>query len=347
MIFKINSKNICKMKNIYLVVCFIVIVFSVRINAQDLHYSQFYNSPLNLNPATVGIFNGDKRFSLSFRDQWRFVPVPWTTFSLAYDFKKYLADDKHFIGLGGNLNYDRQGDSKLTLTGINLGASYNRSLNASSIISGGLMLGYNTRAFNSDKLTWDKQWNGIVFDPNSSSGELSNVRRISLFEVAAGVNYRWQKSERTKVDVGIGAYHVNQPSATFSSNSENLPTHFTFSAIGNMRLSNQIDIQLSALNQKQEKYNETVVGGLFKFYINQKRGKETQIHAGIGYRTSGSLIPTFALQFNEWYASFSYDLDSNQFNSTTSSNRGGPEFHVRYIIKNVRPLKERKNCPIY
>ncbi len=335
------------MKNIYLVVCSIVIFFTSRVNAQDLHYSQFYNSPLNLNPAQVGVFSGDQRFSLSFRDQWRFVPVPWTTFSIAYDFKKYLTDDKHFLGLGGNLNYDRQGASKMTLTGINLGASYNRSLNASNVISGGIMLGYNTRAFNVDNLTWDKQWNGVGFDPNAPSGETFNARRVGLLEIATGVNYRWQKSERTKVDVGIGAFHINQPSTTFTSNNESLPMHLTFSAIGNLMLANQLDIQLSALNQKQEKYNETLVGGLLKFYVNQKRGKETQVHAGVGYRTSGSLIPTFAIQYNEWYASFSYDLDNNQFNKTTASNRGGPEFHLRYIIKNVRPMKERKNCPIY
>lgn len=344
---KIIDKKYCKMKNKYLMACLLGLAFSFKISAQDLHYSQFYNSPLNLNPATTGVFNGDKRFSLSFRDQWRFVPVPWTTFSLAYDFKKYLADDKHFLGLGANLNYDRQGDSKLTLTGLNIAGSYNRSLNANNIVSGGLMIGYNTRAFNSDNLTWDKQWNGVFFDPDAASGEVNNTRRIGLFELAAGVNYRWQKSERTKVDVGIGGYHINQPSASFSSNKESLPIHLTFSTVGNVMVTNQLDVQLSAMRQSQEKYNETLLGGLIKFYVNQKRGKETQIHVGAGYRTAGSIIPTFAVQYNEWYASFSYDLDSNQFNDITSSNRGGPEFHLRYIIKNVRPLKDRKNCPIY
>ena len=102
--------------------------FYFKGKAQDLHYSQFYNSPLNTNPALIGIFNGDQRFNLSYRNQWKFVPVTWTTFSLAYDRKYYLEDDKHFFRFWGNLNYDRQGDSKLTLTGINVGASYTRKL---------------------------------------------------------------------------------------------------------------------------------------------------------------------------------------------------------------------------
>ncbi len=342
------------MKNIYSFFALMCLGFS-SLRAQDLHYSQYYNSPMNLNPAQIGMFNGDKRVTVSYRDQWKYVPVAWTTFSLAYDFKKYLEDDKHFLSFGINLNHDRQGYSnfqtqgysQLNLTGINLGASYTRSLNRSNHLTGGLMLGYGTRGFDPVNLTWDKQWANGVFNPNAPSGELFNRQRLSLFESSMGVNYRWQKSERTKVDAGIGAYHLNQPNSAFLPNKESLPLHMTYSLIGTAQLTNQIDIQVSALSQKQESYKETLFGGLIKFYVNQKRGKEVQVHAGLGYRTSGSTIPTFALQFNEWYASFSYDLDNTNFNSITSSNRGGPEFHLRYIIKNVRPLRERKNCPIY
>ena len=83
----------------------------VKINAQDLHYSQFYNSQQNINPALTGIFKGDHRFTLSMRDQWRFVPVPWFTLSGSYDRQYYFPkNDKHFLGLGAFFNHDRQGD---------------------------------------------------------------------------------------------------------------------------------------------------------------------------------------------------------------------------------------------
>jgi type IX secretion system PorP/SprF family membrane protein len=336
------------MNKFYFVFLICFFLSPLFLSGQDLHYSQFYNSPMNLNPAQTGVFNGDKRFTLSYRDQWRFVPVAWTTFSMSYDFKKYLENDRHFLGFGANLNYDRQGDSKLTLTGLNLGGSYTRALNRKNLISGGIIFGYNTRGFNTNTLKWDKQWNGVSFDPNLPSNESFDARRVGLFELAGGFNYRWQKTERTKVDVGIGAYHIHQPSTTFyDAPNEVLPLHMTYSAIGSAKLSKEFDVQLSAMYQKQEEYNETLFGVLGKIYVNQKRGKELQVHPGLLYRTSGSIIPTIGIQFNEWYASFSYDLDSTNFNDITSSNRGGPEFHVRYIIKSVRPLTDRKNCPIY
>jgi type IX secretion system PorP/SprF family membrane protein len=334
---------------IKLILSVIGILFGLKTTySQDLHYSQFYNSPLNLNPATAGIFNGDKRFQLSFRDQWRFVPVAWTTFSIQYDFKKYLENDSQFLGFGGILNYDRQGDSKLTLTGINLAGSFTKILNAKHLLTGGLLMGINNRAYNSTNLTWDKQWNGFAFNPNAPSGELFDLKRITLLELSGGVNYRFQKSERTKSDFGIGVYHIQTPKTSFFKGpAEELPMRITLSGVGNIQLSKSFDIQLSGMHQIQERYNETLLGALGKLYVNHKRGKETQVHAGLGYRTAGSIIPTFAIQFNEWYGSFSYDIDGTGFNNLTSSNRGGPEFHLRYIIKNVKPLSTRKNCPIY
>jgi type IX secretion system PorP/SprF family membrane protein len=330
------------------ILLFIFIFYYTYSYSQDLHFSQFYNSPLNLNPAEISLFNGDKRFTLSYRDQWGFVPVPWKTFSLSYDMKKYLEDDYHFLGFGGNINYDRQGDSKLTLTSINLGASYTRQISTQNLVTGGLMLGYSSRGFDQSKLTWDKQWTGAVFNSALGSGETFNFNRVNLLESAIGANFRHQRSPRTKFDVGVAAYHFLLPTTTFySTPKEKLPINLKLSATANFYVLPSLDVQLNALHQNQEEYQETLFGALGKMYLNKKRGKETEIHVGLGIRTSGSLYPTIALQYNDWYASFNYDLDNTDFNNIVSINRGGPELHLRYIIKSVRPLNERKNCPIY
>jgi type IX secretion system PorP/SprF family membrane protein len=322
----------------------------INLNGQDLHYSQFYNSPQNINPALTGVFNGDHRFTLSMRDQWRFVPVPWFTLSGAYDRQIYFKDnDKHFLGAGVNFNHDRQGDSKLNLTSLNFNGSYHRILTPNHILSAGLVLGFASRGFNSQTLTWDKQWDGDVFNGGLPSGEsFSNLERINFLESGLGLNYRYQKHSRSYADVGISALHLLQPDVAFYNIEDlKLPSRITYSAVANIKLIDQLDIQVHGLHQSQGKYEETVFGGLLKFYVSQKRGKEIQVHAGLGYRTAKSLIPTFAVQYNNIYASVSYDVDTNQFNEILKSNKGGPEIHVRYIISNVKPLKTVKVCPIY
>ena len=319
-----------------------------QIDAQDLHYSQFYNSPLNLNPAQTGVFNGSQRYNASIRDQWRWVPVPWFTFSGAYDMNFLPIESKNFYGLGINFNYDKQGDSRLVLAALNISGSITRELNKSNFISLGALVGGARRGFNLKDLTWDRQWNGDAFDPALGSGEVFDLQAVTFVETGAGINYRLQKSSRTKIDLGIGALHLYQPKTNFY-NVENkrLPLHLTFSAQGSLKLANHFDLLINGMHQIQAKYMETLAGGLIRSYVSRKRGKELTVDLGLGYRTSGSFFPTVAFGFSNWYISGSYDIDRTQFNQVLSNNRGGPEIHLRYIHKNVRPLGIRKVCPIY
>jgi type IX secretion system PorP/SprF family membrane protein len=318
--------------------------------AQDLHYSQFYNTPQNINPALTGVFNGDHRIMISIRDQWRFVPVPWFTISGAYDTRFYIfKSDKHFIGAGANINHDRQGDSQLNLTSLSVNGAYHRILSPNHIVSAGITLGLASRGFNSQTLTWDKQWDGEIFNSTLPSGEsFGNFERITFLETGLGLNYRYQKDSRTFADFGASALHLLKPGQTFyNSNISDLPRRISLSGVGQIRLSQALDLQLHVLQQLQGEYKETLFGGLGKFYVSTRRGKEVQLHAGVGYRTAKSLIPTIAVQYNNIYVGVNYDIDSNPFNNITGSKKGGPEIHFRYIIAKVQPLKVIKVCPIY
>jgi len=316
---------------------------------QDLHYSQFYNSPQTSNPALTGIFNGDIRYMGNLRDQWRWVPVPWFTFGAAYDRKFYpKKSDKYFYSGGINLYHDRQGDSKLNLTTLNVSGSYSRILNAQNILTGGITLGFSSRGFNEAELTWDKQWDGDSFDPTLSSQELFNTNRINFLETAVGVNYRYQRSKRTKVDLGVGAFHLIQPNAGFyEDEDQKLPMNINFTAIGSFYVMDMLDIQLHGLHQMQSEYRETIIGGLAKIYVSSKRGKEIKVHAGLGYRTSGSTIPTLAVEYREYYLGANIDFDGTDFNDFENNSRGAFEVHFRYTITHVKPLSQFKVCPIY
>jgi len=318
-------------------------------SGQDLHYSQFYNSPQTANPALTGIFKGDKRIMGNTRDQWRWVPVPWFTMGAAYDQKFYpkKADD-HFFAAGANFYHDRQGDSQLNLSTLNLSGSYSRILNPQNIITGGVTLGFSTRGFSPADLTWDKQWNGATVDLTLASGENFNTERIYFLETGLGINYRYQRSSRTKLDLGIGAFHLLRPNAGFYNNADQkLPINLNLTAIGSIKLADIVDLQLHGLHQLQQEYRETIIGGLLKFYVTEKRGREMQLHAGMGYRTSGSLIPTLAIEYAQYYVGLNFDIDGTDFNTIEDSRRGALEIHFRYTITDVKPLKAFKVCPIY
>jgi len=97
-------------------------------NGQDIHHSQFYTSPLNVNPALTGVFNGDWRAAGNFRSQW-FVDdlVQYMTFTGSFD-KRFYPKKWTTKGMwnGGILfNYDQAGDSKMSFG--NLGVSISLS----------------------------------------------------------------------------------------------------------------------------------------------------------------------------------------------------------------------------
>ena len=317
--------------------------------AQDIHYSQFYNSPLNVNPANTGVFNGDKRLNLSYRRQWSSVPVPWTTFSGSYDRKFYPKKDKnHFFSGGILFNYDREGNiTKLNLSNFNVTGSFTSILNENNLITLGALIGYSTRGFSLTGLTWDKQWDGTSFDPTIDPGENFQSRRVSFLDLGIGANYRWQKSKRTKVDLGVGLLHLQEPGVAFVSGDDiSLPRRLTLSGVGSFKVASKIDLQLQALGQFQGESDEFVFGGLGKFYVSQRRGDEVEVHLGAGYRTSKSVFPILAIQYKQFYGAVSYDIDLSDF-SDLHQRPAALELHFSYIIADVRPFKRAKVCPIF
>lgn len=333
------------MKRWYLL---LFVLSSGLVNGQDIHFSQFYNSPLNINPANTGVFNGDQRIHAGYRTQWSNI-VPWSTFTAAYDRKfisKCCPDPKAYWSGGILINHDRVSEfAKLTLNNINLTASYTLRIDSSNVLSFGGLFGVASRAFDEDQLVWDKQWDGREFG-NGPSGENFNSDRINFFETALGINYRWQKSARTKVDLGVGVYHFIEPTVTFYDNNElTLSRRMSLSAVGHFYLTEGVNLQINGLAQFQGGYDEFIIGGLAQLYLKRDPGKHLQLHAGLGYRTSRSLFPIVAVQFNRFYGAISYDIDMTDINELKPVRPNTLELHFIYRIGS--PKWGKGGCPIY
>ena len=110
--------------------------------AQDLHFSQFFNSPLTTNPANTGFIpDGDYRLGINYRDQWSAVmTVPYKTMS-AFGDVQVLKDrfENGWVGLGGVVLHDVAGSGNLTSTKVYGSVAYHQMLGYSSLLS----LGFN------------------------------------------------------------------------------------------------------------------------------------------------------------------------------------------------------------
>src|SRR6185503_2341220 len=77
--------------------------------SQDPSFSQFFSSPLNINPALTARMNSKWRVITNLRDQWIGPASPYATGTISYDtraLEKQLSETSVF-GIGGMLMYDQ------------------------------------------------------------------------------------------------------------------------------------------------------------------------------------------------------------------------------------------------
>src|SRR5690606_13281714 len=84
---------------------------------QDIHFSQFNSSLLNLTPGFTGLYYGDYRVGAVYRSQWQSVPVKYNTFSMHGEKVIKPRDfEKDLVGVGFLFNSDRAGDARYGTT---------------------------------------------------------------------------------------------------------------------------------------------------------------------------------------------------------------------------------------
>ena len=343
-------------------VAFLCLLFiGSALHAQDIHWSQFNNSPLNLSPGLTGVHRGDIRFSGNYRNQWRNVPVNYMTFSAGVDKKFFNKKDENGFFAGGLLfDYDRAGDSKLSWTKIGLNGSYTRGLDLKNFLTFGAQIAFNQRAFKTEDLRFDNQWGGDLFDPTRGTGEnFKNTTKV-FGDFSAGVNYHFQaqtpygirekKSDRNRLDLGVAYFHINQPKISFyEQDDKNLAGRWTVYGNAVLALADKLDLALLALGQFQGPHQEIVLGAGGRIHLKQdaygNRDQEVALQIGLSYRLDDAWIPNLELHYGPWLFGVSYDITTSDW-INANNRRGGPEFSVIHIITKPK-APNYKACQLF
>lgn len=322
------------------------------LSAQDIHYSNFGFSPLNINPALTGIFAGDYRINGSYRSQWRGVPVSYSTFSGAFDMRlgsreKSLLERRWSVGMV--FNHDKAGYSQLKNNNIGLAASYIAPLSEQDFLSAGGYLGFHQRRFSTGDLTWDDQYYNKKFDPNFASADIENFEMNNTYgNVATGLNYHHQKpGKRGAFDLGLGLFNINRPNVSFQNEPNcKLPVRYSVYTGANLQVHKNFDILLEAMGQWQGPHRELIgtVGG--RLYIVDKTTEQIAVQAAFSMRGKDAFSPQVGLIYNNWKVAVNFDANYSPFKKATNR-LGGPEISVIYIFSKVPPGTYCPICPTY
>lgn len=321
--------------------------------AQDIHFSQFFETPLLRNPALAGIFSGDIRVQAVYRNQWNSVTVPYQTGSFNAEYKVPVGRGDDFLTIGAQVLYDRAGSASLTSTHILPGLNYHKSLSGEKnmYLSLGLMGGLVQRRIDRSKITTNSQFDGTGYNSNMADGENFNKTGYSYFDGSVGMSFNAQigESEDNNIFLGAAYHHFNKaPNVSFYGNtaSEMIPK-WVGSAGVRMGLNDATYFTLQADYSKQGTYTEMVAGALYTWKLGDDTEDPTYLlHAGAFLRWKDALIPVVKLEFKPLAIAASYDANISQL-SGASKGRGGFEFSLTYqkYVRRANSSSEAVRCP--
>lgn len=327
--------------NKLLVACFMLTAFSVV--GQDMHFSQYYRAPLMVNPALTGVFPGNHRGMVNYRDQWAGV-APFKTYGLSYDaaiLRKKLKNK--FLGVGLMAFKDEAGDTHLSTTQVNLSVSSVIAINKKQEISAGIQGGFAQRSIDADVLQWGAEYEeNIGYQAETGSG--STYENFSYGDFSAGLAWHYSSGEtnmtsndQLNVTAGVALYHLNQPAQLFDE--EVLHQQIVAHAGASIGIKNtNLAFAPSVLFLRQGPLSEINVGGLIRYTLREESRhtgllKEKALYLGSYYRVGDALIPTLILEMASYSVGFSYDLNISVLKAATKG-KGGFEISLRYINRN-------------
>ena len=306
--------------------------FATFVQAQDLHFSQFFNTPLIINPANTGFIpDADYRIGAIYRNQYSSIlAMPYKTVSLFGD-AQVLRDrfDNGWVGLGGLILSDVAGSGGLRSTKVYASAAYHQMLGSSSLLSAGFNIGWVNKRIDQSKLNFPDQFDGKFFDSNNPTSVQLTTDNINYFDMQVGLNYAYFPNENVYINGGYSLMHVNQPKETFfSDNYDSSRISMRHSGFVNaiLKVNDRVIINPNAYYSNQAKASEMVFG-LNANYNLSGEGGETQLIVGAYYRAGDAIIPMLGFEIKHLIFTFSYDATTSSLNNFDNS-QGAVEFSI-------------------
>ncbi|MCG8329859.1 MAG: PorP/SprF family type IX secretion system membrane protein [Chitinophagales bacterium] len=320
----------------------------LSLSAQDIHFSQFYMSPLNLNPAMTGVMNCNIRLVANYRNQWASVlrSNAYNTYSVSYD-QRIPVGRYDYFGIGGTFWGDRAGEANFaTLTG-KMSASYSKRMggdrNSANYLVVGAEAGVAQRSIDFLKLRWGLQHDGEGgYDGSLDSGEDGVFDRDNFIfgDLAAGLLWFMVFDENNSLYLGGAFNHLNRSNQSFNSNDEDLLySRFTFHAGGEFMMGRRFGLVPGVIVMNQGPSFQVNAGTSFKFLLGNRRtyqafqlGLWTRISNKIetGVLNDAAIIST-RFDYENFSLGFSYDINISPLRVASNAN-GGFEFSLAYKI---------------
>lgn len=310
--------------------------------AQDIHLTQYYFSPMNLNPAYTGRFDGDYRVVGNYRSQWgAIMDDQFVTSSISYE--QVIKIYTHELSLGGVFVHDQSGPASLNQNKFQISAGYNRKYKG-NYLSAGIQTGMLHRGVDYSQLTFPNQFDNNEGEFNNALDNGQNFVRNNDYSLDFNFGVGWSREITDKFypEVGISFFHLNTPRETFLDNKgSQMPIRNVVDIKLNYLINDDWVISPTIMHQRQKKASEMLLGVIAKNKLEENKYNLREIFTGMSYRSGfGRNYDAIALlvggKVQEFQLGLSYDFNISELSSLTHY-QGAFEISIIYIAKSTEP----------
>ncbi|HEY4205446.1 MAG TPA: PorP/SprF family type IX secretion system membrane protein [Puia sp.] len=286
-------------------------------HAQDLHFSQWFNSPLTTNPANTGFIpDADFRLGANYRDQWSPVmAVPYRTMSIWGD-AQVLRNriENGWMGIGGVILRDDAGSGTLTSTEAYGSVAYHQMVGYSSLITAGFNAGLVNKRINTSQLKFPDQFDGHFFDAQLPTSVVIDQPSVTYFDMQIGLNYAYFPTNKMYLNAGFSVQHINRARESFFSTDpggfdSRIPRRYIGFINASIKASDQVILNPMGYYTAMANSSEAVLG--INAQYNLKDDGDQQVIGGIYYRAGDAFIPMIGFIYKNIKLTFTYDVTTS------------------------------------
>ena len=303
-------------------------------HGQDPHYTQFFSAPFTVNPAYVGVFDGQYRAMCNYRQQWDNIAAPYITSTIGMDLKLVQeGGSKNPFNVGLQLMNDRSMNGVFKSNYFGLMASYHVTLDNEGYqtLGAGLSSSFGDRRIDYSTVTFDQQFTSGGFDVNLPSGESALQNMKPFISIGAGLLYRYDNDEKGEYfEFGASGFHFNKPKQTFLADpNEFLPVRISLQGSYQKYVNDYTILNIKALYQTQAKA-QYLLGGLSvgKIIGDQKN----LVGLGVWYRTSDAVSPYVFGEYSRIRLGLTYDVAVTDLKNVRKPSRSF-EFSLQWRLR--------------
>ena len=318
-----------------------LLFFGIKtINSQDYYFSQFYNSPLTLNPALTGVIPGDYRIIANYRNL-NTALVPFSTYSVSFDSKFLRGLLEHDVASAGivAIEDDLAGGAISNLVVMASGAYHfaiGKKKNTFIVLGG--QAGIFQRRADLNDFSYPSQWvDGVGYDPNISNQEDFTEMGHIIPDFQAGIFWYSFIGEASSAYAGFSAFHLAEPKETFLGSNDHLPRRYVGHGGARIAASEDISLIPNVIYMNQAGAFHTIFGTHFEYVLSDY----TALKIGGWYRWNSSVIASLGFEFYNFSLGLSYDIASNRL--TVGEDKGGFEISLIYAAYFRRVVDLKSN----